>query len=120
MTSWIRFWPLLCVPVVLLALLSGLPTVPWHAHVLGGGPVRQWVLNHGLLPLLPTPWAAQIVAWDAHWSVLPEWLLTVWVAVNLNVVLLPPLYVLGSLLITLMNWLARTDLGQKQAALRKR
>ena len=86
--------------------------------LVGGGLVRQWLLNHVLLPLAPLEQAHSLVNWFASASVLQEWCLALLITINLNAVLLLPLFFLGQALIKLSAWVMRTELDLKRKGFR--
>ncbi len=118
MLTWFRLWPLLALPIFLLSLLISLPLFEVRRQLLGGGLVRQWLLNHGLLPLLPEQQAQQIIHWFAQASVLQEWLLAFLIALNINGLLLLPLFIAGQLIIQFSAWTMRTELNIKRQSVR--
>ena len=95
MITWLKIWPLLLMPTVILSAIAAFPTSLIGGRVLGGGPVREYYLNHFLLPVLPADASASLVSWFSTASSTQEWLLAFAVSVNLNAILLPLLYVLG-------------------------
>lgn len=118
MLTWFRLWPLLALPSGLLAVLISLPMFEIRGTVLGGGLVRQWLLNEMVLPLLPIEQAQQLVNWFVNASILQEWCLAMFVGININAVLLLPLYLIGQGFIHLSGWHARTELDLKRKGLR--
>lgn len=96
MITWLKIWPLLLMPTVILSAIAAFPTSLIGGRVLGGGPVREYYLNHFLLPVLPADASASLVSWFSAASSMQEWLLAFAISVNLNAVLLPLLYVLGN------------------------
>ena len=86
--------------------------------LLGGAFVRQWLLNHVLLPLAPLDQAHHLVNWFAGASVLQEWFLAMLIVLNLNASLLLPLFFLGQALIKLSAWVMRTELDLKRKGIR--
>ena len=118
MLTWLRVWPLLVLPVLLITLLASLPTFEHNESLLGGGPVREWLLNQALLPLLPDTQAFVLVGWFESASVPAEWLLALLIAVNINALLLLPLYAIGGGMIALSQWLTRTELHLKRRGVR--
>ena len=118
MLTWFRLWPLLALPVFLLSLLISLPIFEVRHQLLGGALVRQWLLNHGLLPLLPEVQAAQIIDWFSGASALQEWLLVFLIALNINALLLMPLFFVGQLVIKFSAWTMRTELNIKRQGVR--
>jgi hypothetical protein len=118
MLTWFRLWPLLALPVLLLFLLISLPMFEVRHQLLGGPLVRQWLLNHGLLPLLPDTQAQQVIQWFSGASVLQEWLLTFLIALNINALLLLPLFFVGQLIIRFSAWTVRTELNIKRQSVR--
>lgn len=119
MITWVQVWPLLCLPTVLLGLVGLLPTIHTASRVLGGGPLREWVINHGLLPWLPYGAAGRVVEWFDQATVAHEWLLYMLVVLNLNALFLPVLYGLGEGWLRVRNWFARKDLELKRRAARR-
>ena len=118
MLTWIRLWPLLALPVFILSLLISLPMFELRQQLIGGGLVREWLLNHLLLPILPMEQAAQIIHWFARSHVIGEWLIAFLIALNINAILLLPLYFIGQLLIKLSAWILRTELSLKRQSVR--
>lgn len=118
MLTWIRLWPLLALPSLLLTLLCSLPMFEIRGVTLGGGLVRQWLLNEVLIPLAPMTQAQQLVNWFATASTFQEWCLAMLLAINLNAALLLPLYFIGQGFINLSGWYARTELDLKRKGLR--
>lgn len=119
MMTWIQLWPLLGVPSVLVAALAAMPTAAFNNRIFGGGPIREGLLNHLLLPVLPNDLGVACINWFAHASVFNEWLLAVLIGLNLNALLLPLLYGLGVLLIQMQSWLMRKDLDLKRQQARR-
>jgi len=118
MLTWFRLWPLLALPVFLLSLLISLPMFEVRHQLLGGGLVRQWLLNHGLLPLLSEQQTEQIIHWFVQASMLQEWLLAFLIALNINALLLLPLFLVGQLIIRFSAWTMRTELNIKRQGVR--
>lgn len=118
MITWLFMSPLLALPTVLLALLCAMPMLTFNDRLLGGGPLRQWLLNHVAVPILPSAQSAELVAWFQNASLMQEWFLSVLLAINLNAALLPVLYVIGAMVIRFSSWSAKTDLALKRNALK--
>ena len=118
MITWLTYWPVLLTPTVILSALAGLPTLMFNGHLVGGGPVREYYLNHFILPVLPTDAASSLVAWFLTASGLQEWLLSFAVAVNINALMLPLLYALGVLIIGLSSWVSKKNIDLKRQAVR--
>jgi len=118
MLTWFRLWPLLALPVFLLSLLISLPMFEVRHQFLGGGLVRQWLLNHGLLPILPEQQTEQMIHWFSQASVVQEWLLAFLIALNINGLLLLPLFFVGQLIIHFSAWTMRTELNIKRQSVR--
>lgn len=74
----IKHYHAFVVPVLLsiagLTMLA-LPTTENHGAYFGGGPLRQWTLNHFLLPALPDNIAHSALVLFNHGDVIDEWLL---------------------------------------------
>lgn len=118
MITWIQVWPILGVPWLLIAGVAALPTAAFGGRTLGGGPVREWLLNHWLLPVLPHDAAASLVAWFQQAGAAQEWLIAALIALNANAVLLPVLYGIGLGVIRINNALTNKDIELKRRAAR--
>ncbi len=118
MITWIQLWPVLMMPTIILSALSAMPTRLFNGRMLGGGPVREYLLNHVVLPLLPADASAALVNWFAAASSMQEWLLAFAVSVNINAMLLPLLYGLGVLVIQVSSWFAKKDIQLKRESMR--
>jgi len=116
--TWLRLWPILALPTFLLTLLASLPLFEVRGTTLGGGLVRQWLLNHILLPLTPIEQGHQLVSWFATASAVQEWLMAMLINININAALLLPLYFLGQGLISISGWYVRTELDLKRKGIR--
>lgn len=119
MITWLQLWPLLVFPSFLISALSALPTVLFNGRYLGGGPIREWLLNHVLLSWLPQTASIDVVAWWAHALPWQEWCVTLLLAFNLNVLLLPLLFGFGEIQIRFRNWTAATTLELKRKGVRR-
>jgi hypothetical protein len=73
MITWLTYWPVLLTPTVILSALAALPTRMFNGYLVGGGPVREYYLNHFILPVLPADAARSLVAWFSTASGLQEW-----------------------------------------------
>ena len=118
MLTWFRLWPLLALPVFLLSLVISLPMFELRHHLLGGPLARQWLLNHSVLPFLPEVQTEQLIHWFSQASLLQEWLLAFLIALNINAVLLLPLFFVGQWIIQFSAWTMRTELNIKRKSIR--
>ena len=114
MITWIQIWPLMGLPAFVIAALCALPTVEAFHRVLGGGPLREALVNFLVVPWLPGNHAQAFIELYAGLSALQEWLISLWLALNVNALLLPLLYLAGCGVIRLANWFATTDLRLKR------
>lgn len=119
MISWISAAPLLALPALVVFLVGLLPEVSLLGAEVGGGLFRQWLVNHMLLPVLPSADAAAVVAWYMQTDIFGELLLHGLIALNINAVLLPVLYLLLSGYIGLANWATKTDLDLKRQSAKR-
>jgi hypothetical protein len=119
MITWLQLWPLLALPTLILGAITAIPTKLINGHVMGGGPVREYLLNHVLVPVLPNDAAVSVVQWFAHANAFQEWFLSLLVIVNINGLLLPLLFVFGQGLIALSTWFTRKNIQLKRDAIRK-
>ena len=118
MITWIQVWPILGMPTIVVAGIAALPTAEFRSRILGGGPVREWLLNHLLLPLIPQDAGLALAAWFQHANGVQEWLVALLIALNVNAVLLPAFYGLGFVIIRTGNWFTNKDLELKRTAAR--
>lgn len=119
MTSWIRLWPLLLMPYVVMLGIGLMPTVHLFGRDLGGPYVREWVLNTWVLPWMPQDSAITLVGWFAKASPLQEMWLHALIMLNLYALLFPVLLGTGALVIRYSVWSTATDLVLKRRALRR-
>lgn len=106
MTTWFTLWPLLLMPSLLVFAAGLIPKLVFLNQSLGGGMVRQWMVNHVVIPILPQEWGWELVDWYQAASVTQELILHAAVAININAVLLPLLYLTGQAVIRLNGWSA--------------
>ena len=119
MITWLQLWPLLGLPTLILGAITAIPTTLINGRMLGGGPVREYFVNHIIVPVLPNDAATQLVQWFAQASAVQEWFLTLLAIVNINGLLLPLLFVFGQGLITVSTWFTRKDIQMKRDAIRR-
>ena len=118
MIVWLILGPFLMLPFLGIAGLCALPTMTFNGRLLGGGLLRQWLVNHVVLPLLPQEWATQLVSWFTQASVVQEWVLCLVFAINVNAVLLPVLYGVGLFLMRVSALFRKADLDRQRSAIR--
>ncbi len=119
MLTWIRLWPVFIVPIFFINMLGFLPTVFEMGRYWGGGPVRQWMLNTFLLPLLSYSHAEQIVYWFNHEAtIFQECLMYGVIILNLDIFSLPVIYGIGNGVMKLLNWSTVKELNLKRKAAR--
>ena len=114
MITWLQVAPFLLVPGVFVFISGILPMVEVLGAPLGGGLVREWCVNHLVLPLLPVAEASRVVEWYMQTSLSGELMLHALVAFNINTALLLVLYPLAAGFIRVNNWAAKTDLALKR------
>lgn len=120
MLSWYRSesWLLLCLPGLLLWLPGLMPTFVFNTQALGGGPIREWLMNHTLMTFLSPNQQADF---SAHWqaaNTATEVLWYSWVVLNLFALMLPLLYGLAEGVMRAVN-LFRTTAFLKERQLLK-
>jgi len=118
MITWIQVWPILGIPTLVVAGTAGLPTAAFNGRILGGGPVREWLLNHLMLPLLPSETGYALMGWFQQASGIQEWLIALLIALNVNALALPAFYGLGFVIIATGNWFTNKNLELKRSAAR--
>ena len=117
MITWVQLWPLMVAPSFLGGLACSIPTFVLKGTLLGGGPVRQWIINYFLMPVVPASAGEGFVIWFNNANVTEEWFATFFVVLNLNAILLPVLFLVGKLIIRVNAWLARVDINQRRNAI---
>ncbi len=118
MLTWIRLWPVFVIPVFLLNAIGFLPTYFYEGRHWGGGPIRQWMLNTFLIPILNYDQGKQIIQWFNEASVLQESLMYSLIILNINVFLIPVLYGAGNVLMKGLNRIPVRGLELKRQAVR--
>lgn len=118
MITWLQYWPMLPMPTVILSAMAAMPTGMFNGRLVGGGPVREYYLNHFALPVLPADAGMQLVAWFSAANGFQEWLLAFAVSININAILLPLLYVMGVCVIKLSSWVSKKNIDLKREAVR--
>lgn len=96
MTTWMRFVRSPGFPVALsaaalffLSAVCALPTIPLRHRYLGGGPIREAILNRLFLPILPDDWAIAIVQWYQGAAPLQEWFVAIGILAPYTLALVP-------------------------------
>ncbi|MHB8348296.1 MAG: hypothetical protein ACYDHM_14230 [Acidiferrobacterales bacterium] len=119
MITWIRLWPFLALPGVLMIAMGAVVGVPVGGHEIGGAAVRNWCIIHLLLNWLPGGARNQLAAWIGRTDALHRWALYLLISVNVNALLLPLFFGLGAVIQRLQAWGARQDLELKSTAVRR-
>ena len=109
MLTWVRLWVILPAPLLPLLLVGCIPAFEIMGKTLQGGIIRQWFVNHIALPLLPHDWAVQLVAWFEQASFIQELMLHLLISADLTLLLLPLMYLVGHVLISMNAWASTTD-----------
>lgn len=117
MITWVQLWPLLAAPSFFGGLVCSIPTFVLKGALVGGGPVRQWIINNFLMPVIPVNAGEGLVVWFNSASVIEEWFAAFFVVLNVNAILLPALFLAGKLIIRVNAWLARVDINQRRNAI---
>ena len=99
MITWFRVWPLLLLPYVLTFLVGLFPFI------------REGMLNHILIPVLPYRTAVDLVAWYRSASQLDELLLHLILCLNLGTLLYPLFYLTGTVFIRITNSIAKSQIN---------
>jgi fumarate reductase subunit D len=119
MVTWMQLWWELIAPVVLITVFGvAIPTIHFGGHVSGSGPIRQWLINECLLPLFSNDAAQQIVTWLMQGGAGREIAVVAFIAININVALLPLLWAQGEATIRIKSWLARKSLSDRRRLIR--
>ena len=119
MITWLTATPFLALPGVLVFFTGLLPMVELYGQPVGGGLVRQWCVNHLVLPVLPAFDTQRVVDWYMQTDAAGELLLHALIVLNMNALLLPVLYPLAVGFIRLNNWVAKTNLDEKRRSVKR-
>ena len=122
MLSWYRVECLMVflgLPLCLMLLPGLIPSLAIQDMWFGGGPVREWVLNHTLVPLLDRDGQAMLFNLWQNANVLTESAIYLLVVLNLYALLLPFLYGLGELVMKLINALSTASFLNARQQLKK-
>ncbi|KAF0190500.1 MAG: hypothetical protein FD165_2668 [Gammaproteobacteria bacterium] len=119
MISWIQLWPVLVIPYVVLFSVGVLPTIALYGHAIGGSQVREWLLNHVAIPLLPNSAAWSLVDWFGTAGTAQEIGLHAVLSLNVYAIAFPLFYLMGVAMIRLSAWSASLDLKQKRQSLKR-
>lgn len=117
MITWLRLWPLLLVPFVLMVLVGLLPEVTLGKATLGGPQFREGVFNV-MLSLFTWDARTQLVDWYHATNTWGELGAHALIGLNVNAALLPLLYGIGSAVVRFSAWASRADLNLKRQQLR--
>ena len=118
MITWIQTWPLLALPSFIGSVLITVPTFNLKESLFGGGPVREWLVNSLLLPVLPDGQHSIFSAWWLQASVTGEWLVSFLLVLNVNALFLPVIFLVVEAGIRINNWFTKKDLHLKRSAVR--
>ncbi len=80
--------------------------------------MREYYLNHFILPVLPADTSVALVQWFSTASAIQEWCVAFAVSVNINAFMLPLLYVFGIFVIQVSSWLAKKNIQLKRDSVR--
>ena len=99
MITWHRVWPLLLLPYVLVFLIGLLPFI------------REAMLNHILIPVLPYQAAVDLVDWYRNASQPQELLVHLVLCLNLGTLFYPLFYLAGTVFIRITNSIAKSQIN---------
>lgn len=119
MVTWIRLWVICPAPFVPLFLVGCFPSFEFMGKAVHGGIIRQGFVNHVALPVLPQDWAVQLVVWFEQASYLQELWLHLLISVDLTLFLLPLMFLIGQVLISVSAWASTTDHSLKTKQVRQ-
>ena len=119
MTTWFGLWPFLALPGVAMIALGAMVTIPMGGHEIGGAAVQHWCIVHLLVDWLPHGVQNRLTVWVGWTDSSHRWILYLLIAVNVNALLLPLFYGIGSAILRLQAWGVRQDLDLKSTAVRR-
>lgn len=119
MITWFHIYPALSIPFWLISAIAALPAATFNGHTYSGMRFSEWLLNHFVVPVLPNIWLDPLIDWFIHASKLDAWFFMALIALNLNAIMLPLLYWLATLLISLGSWSSSKSLELKANSIRK-
>lgn len=119
MLTWIRLWVICPAPVFPIFLIGCFPSFEFMGNTVHGGIIRQWFVNQIALPVLPQAWAVQLVEWFEQASFAQELLLHLIISVDITLLLLPLMFLIGQVLISISAWASTTDHSLKTKQVRQ-
>lgn len=122
MKTWLDFdvWLLPFLFFILLMFPMLMPTVELGGDYYGGGVIREWVLNHFFIPVVPYDHNQSVLEWWYQASWLEENLVYFLFLINLYALLLPFIYGLMKLKIVVANWYHLRQFKDKQSIVRRK
>lgn len=119
MITWYQVWPLLLLPSLILFPVGLLPDTTLFGEPFGGGIVREFAINHALLPLLSKEAGWRVVTWFGRASGAGETALYGLIVLNVNALSLPLIYGAMTLRMQFGAWYTRSELAAKRKLLRQ-
>jgi len=113
--TWWDYYPAMLMGLVLPLLAILLPTGQLKGHVVGGGPVRQTLIN-AVSKYLPVDAAGRYVEAFNQATVGGEVVLALPVALNISAVVVAFLFVVLSGVMGLSNWMKRGEFSSQRKA----
>lgn len=106
MKTWLDadLWALPVAVLMILVFPMLLPTLQIQGNYIGGGVIREWVLNHVLMPFVPLEKGQAVVDWWHQAGWFEESMVYAIFVVNAFALLMPVIYALMKLKIASSNW----------------
>lgn len=118
MMTWLTLWPFTLIPFLMVFLLGAIPESK-SLGIYTGGYIREWFLNHAVLPLMSNSMAMVVVNGFSRASYLEELALHFLVSLNVFAICFPFMYLAGTGIIHGYTWFSKTSLKQKHTLLNK-
>lgn len=115
MKTWWDYYPVMLLALLLPFLVLLVPTGTIKGHIIGGGPVRQAMVNSVSKVLPPTSAEAYIEAFNTA-SVSKEVVLSLPVALNLSGALVVFFFLVLSSVMGFQNWMKRGEYSSQRKA----
>ncbi|MBL4706771.1 MAG: hypothetical protein JKY54_19735 [Flavobacteriales bacterium] len=113
MKTWWNYAFLIVIAIAAPFVAGLLPTYQYKGNYIGGGPIRQFFINH-VADMLPSDKAQNLVDMFMASSAMGEYLIYLPIALNISMILLIILFAIGTLLIEGNNFVKNSIYQSKR------
>ena len=116
--TWFRLWPFLFIPLMVLIPILLIPEIYILNQKMGGIYVSDFLVNL-ILPFMQNDHALALIDYYKSGGIFSAFVVSMLIAININVLLLPLLYGLGNVIILVSSWFTTTELIVKTKIARR-